>query len=142
MIFSLHLLIQYKRSASPEIEGIIVYNNPGQDKNFMFYIMPFVGCLFVLLVLNQSKFQGLERLKPYGKIIFLFHLISIELFNYFHSGITPYLGVQRLLLGIFIPMFCLLIYRIIRKYLLRKKRSEFNCIQTKDTAINHSTNTR
>lgn len=116
------------------IEGSIVYQTPGRDKNFMFFSIPLIFCLFGLLIPSRVKTWEFEKLKKYSQVIFLFHLVPIQIFNYSRLEITPILGVQRVFLGIFVPSICLFLYRILLKISAKNGR-ESGCTKKEKSVI-------
>ncbi|XUB58632.1 hypothetical protein IGJ02_002923 [Enterococcus sp. DIV0724b] len=59
-------------------EGIIVYSNVGIDKNFMWMLVPFTGCLFSWsLFVKVEKKINVKRLRELGKYYFFVHPLCI-----------------------------------------------------------------
>lgn len=59
-------------------EGVIVYQNVGIDKNFLFSLIPFTGLLFwKSLSIEVSKQLNVRRLRELGKFYFFIHPLCI-----------------------------------------------------------------
>lgn len=88
-------------------EGIIIYQQPGLDKNFLFSLIPLVFLIFCRLLDSQVSVPDAEILRRIGQQIYFYHLIPIELFNLFVAEQLHFpagqLGLIRLGLGILLP---------------------------------------
>lgn len=98
---------------------MIVYQNQGIDKNFMYFTIPFTVCLFGLLVITKNKISGFERLKPYSQSVFLLHMIPIQIFNFWHNEITVVNGLFRVMVGVVIPLIIVWGFGMVRKTVSR-----------------------
>lgn len=84
------------------LEAVVVYANPGRDKNFLFALIPVIFFLFLSL-LNKKSQSNYAYLRKYGQGIFFIHMIPIQLFNIFVTipGASPVeLGLIRFILGV------------------------------------------
>lgn len=100
-------------------EGMIVFQNQGIDKNFMYFTIPFTVCLFGLLVISNNKISGFERLKPCSQSVFLLHMIPIQIFNFWHNEITVVNGLFRMMVGVVIPLIIVWGFGMVRKTVSR-----------------------
>ncbi|PTO40547.1 transcriptional regulator [Enterococcus mundtii] len=100
-------------------EGMIVFQNQGIDKNFMYFTIPFTVCLFGLLVISNNKISGFERLKPCSQSVFLLHMIPIQIFNFWHNEITVVNGLFRVMVGVVIPLIIVWGFGMVRKTVSR-----------------------
>lgn len=100
-------------------EGMIVFQNQGIDKNFMYFTIPFTVCLFGLLVITKNKISGFEKLKPYSQSVFLLHMIPIQIFNLWHNEITVVNGLFRVMMGVLIPLIMVWGFSMVRKTMSR-----------------------
>lgn len=107
------------------LEGIIIYQNQGIDKNFMYFTLVCSISLFGLLITSESNWKGCEQLKKYSLGIFLFHMIPIQLFNNWNVENTGINGFQRTLLGVFVPVFLIFIFELVNKYIFEIKFMKF-----------------
>ena len=103
------------------IEGILVYQNQGIDKNFMYFTILLNLCYFGLLVTSESNWHGLDRLKSYSQGIFLLHMIPIQIFNSWNPTNTPLNGLIRACLGIVVPSVVIFIFNLSKQRILRNK---------------------
>ncbi|WP_231473936.1 hypothetical protein [Enterococcus saccharolyticus] len=110
-------------------EGVLIYHHQGMDKNFMFFTIPLIFCLFGLFLTTKKSWCNLERLKYYSQGIFLFHMIPIQLFNINHVENSVMNGWLRVVLGVIIPIGGVFIYRKLKGtnfYYLNKQVGEGN----------------
>ena len=99
-------------------EGMIVFQNQGVDKNFMYFTIPLTMCLFGLLVISKNKISGFEKLKPYSQSVFLLHMMPIQIFNLWHDEITPLTGLFRTAIGVITPLIIAWGYGKVRRTVL------------------------
>lgn len=97
------------------IEGNIIYQNQGLDKNFIISLIPLCTSIFIYLLKIKFSTSKTVILRTLGKYIYWFHLIPIELLNWFFkdqiSTSNIYFGRIKFFLGILIPIIFSLIFK-------------------------------
>lgn len=67
-------------------EGLLIYFNQGDDKNFIFSLIPVTFFLFIMIIQNDHKKEvQVSYLKPLTKYIFLIHPFIIEVVHIFRE---------------------------------------------------------
>jgi surface polysaccharide O-acyltransferase-like enzyme len=109
------------------LEGMIIYTNPGIDKNFLFSLLPLSASLFALLLEQDVPFNYSSYLRTLGQNIYFYHLLPIVLVDFLLLN-TNYLperiGRIKLFLGITIPLI-LTSYSVSKHYFYLKFKSIF-----------------
>jgi hypothetical protein len=106
---------------------MIIYTNPGIDKNFLFSLLPLSASLFALLLEQDVPFNYSSYLRTLGQNIYFYHLLPIVLVDFLLLN-TNYLperiGRIKLFLGITIPLI-LTSYSVSKHYFYLKFKSIF-----------------
>ncbi|MHC5228801.1 acyltransferase family protein [Enterococcus sp. LJL99] len=108
------------------LEGFIIYQNPGKDKNFFLALIPLAASLFSVVINLNCSVKNTQNYQKLGQTIYFYHLIPIEMFNlFFASSITltkSQLGFLRFSLGIGVPLLLAFLFqRLIKPFFASQK---------------------
>lgn len=104
------------------MEGIIIYQNQGLDKNFLLSLIPLTTIIFSTLLNFNISLKYSRKFQKIGQSIYFFHMIPIEVFNFLIKDYTnlsaSQLGLIRLISGLAFP---LITFLIVEKVSIHKK---------------------
>ncbi|ALS01203.1 hypothetical protein ATZ33_07425 [Enterococcus silesiacus] len=115
----LPLLKKYKKRIVVSVvviwvmEGTIIYQNQGLDKNFLLSLIPLGTIIFSTLLKIKGSLKYSQKFQKIGQSIYFFHMIPIEIFNFlirdYKDLAASKLGIIRLIIGLICPLIYFLI---------------------------------
>lgn len=125
-IFKQHILVKLIISIFIYcLEGKVIFNNQGYDKNFIFSLIILVPIIFLLIIQSKFKWNKSWILRNYSKKIFLLHPMFLEIIKVSveNSGVEKFQGFPLFLSTLSSCLACIFIVdKIISNSIFNQRR--------------------